>query len=109
MGFPSPAEAFVERTLSINTICQLGANSLAIETRTGYAVIERAMKPKQNDLVLIDFGGRSQFARLMGHSLITDDGEALEGEALDDVNVAGVVTFVINRTSMTSDDELPVI
>ena len=28
-------------------------------------------------------------------SLITEDGEAIEGEALDDVTVIGVVTFTI--------------
>lgn len=109
MGFPSPAEAYVERTLSVESICQISANSLVIETTTGCAVVDRAMKPKQRDLVLIDFSGSSQFARVMGHSLITDDGEALEGDALDEVNVAGVVTFIINRASMAPDDELPVI
>ncbi|HBX2653541.1 TPA: hypothetical protein MHU03_01295 [Klebsiella pneumoniae] len=30
-----------------------------------------------------------------GKSLITEDGEAIEGEALDDVTVAGVVTHII--------------
>ena len=109
MGFPSPAEAYVERTLSVESICQISANSLVIETTTGCAVIDRAIKPKQRDLVLIDFSGSSQFARVMGYSLITDDGEALEGDVLDEVNVAGVVTFIINRASMAPDDELPVI
>jgi DNA polymerase V len=32
---------------------------------------------------------------LRGRSLITEDGEAIEGEALDDVTVIGVVTFTI--------------
>lgn len=109
MGFPLPAEAYVERALNIDVLCQINANSLTIETTTGYAIIERALKPKQHDLVLIDFCGRSQFARIMGASLITDDGEALEGEALDDVRVAGVVTFITNRASMSPEDELPVI
>ncbi|STU76699.1 Uncharacterised protein [Klebsiella pneumoniae] len=43
----------------------------------------------------------------MGKAFITRDGEALEGEALDDVVVLGIVTFVINRTSR-NDDECPV-
>lgn len=33
----------------------------------------------------------------MGRAFITRDGEAIEGDALDDVHVLGVVTFIINR------------
>lgn len=40
--------------------------------------------------------------------LITDDGEALEGEVLDDVSVLGVVTHLINEVARP-DDEMPVI
>lgn len=109
MGFPSPAKDYVERTLNIDTICGISANSMAIETTTGYAVIERNIRPKPNDLVLIDLCGRSHFARVMVNSLITDDGEAIEGEALEDVTVAGVVTFIINRASDSPADELPII
>ncbi|KEO32038.1 hypothetical protein AC28_2647 [Escherichia coli 1-250-04_S3_C2] len=46
-------------------------------------------------MVLALYDGRSQFAKWMGAALITDDGEAIEGEALDDVTVAGVVTHII--------------
>lgn len=37
--------------------------------------------------------GMTDFARLMGQSFITRDGEAIEGE---DVEVFGVVTFTVN-------------
>ncbi|HED4287859.1 TPA: hypothetical protein R4306_004937 [Klebsiella pneumoniae] len=40
-------------------------------------------------------GGGTELAKLRGRSLITEDGEAIEGEALDDVSVIGVVTFTI--------------
>ncbi|ROU13707.1 hypothetical protein EB837_12335 [Kluyvera ascorbata] len=53
--------------------------------------------------------GRNQFAKRMGASLITDDGEALEGEALDDVSILGVVTHLINEVARPDDDEMPVI
>lgn len=49
----------------------------------------------QGDTVLIRYDGRMEFAKLMGGALITADGEAIEGEALDDVTVIGVVTFTI--------------
>ncbi|CZV49243.1 Uncharacterised protein [Enterobacter hormaechei] len=45
-------------------------------------------------LILCD--GHTQFAKLMGKALITDDGEAIEGEALDDVRLVGVVTHTIS-------------
>ncbi len=44
--------------------------------------------------------------RLYGQSFITVEGESIEGEALDDVVVLGIVTFVINRTGR--DDDCPV-
>ncbi|HED3064972.1 TPA: hypothetical protein R4057_001925 [Kluyvera ascorbata] len=46
---------------------------------------------------------------MIGKSLITDDGEALEGEALDDVSILGVVTHLINEVARPDDDEMPVI
>ncbi|HBM2814949.1 TPA: hypothetical protein LU109_002837, partial [Enterobacter hormaechei subsp. xiangfangensis] len=55
-------------------------------------------------LILCD--GHTQFAKLMGKSLITDDGEAIEGNALEEVEVLGRVTFFINRAS--DDDNCPV-
>ncbi|HBR6700799.1 TPA: hypothetical protein L9140_001445 [Klebsiella pneumoniae] len=34
--------------------------------------------------------------------------EALEGDALDDVEVRGVVTYLINRAGWVSDDDIPI-
>jgi len=55
-------------------------------------------------VLLILSGGRTQFARVMGRALITDDGEAIEGAASEEVEVLGRVTFFINST----DDDIPV-
>lgn len=98
MGFPSPAQDYTERRLTPETICQIDNNSLVIETSSGYAVINRALRCQQSNTVLIQFHGHSQFAKLLGQAFITDDGDAIEGDALNDVNVVGVVTFFINRT-----------
>ena len=49
----------------------------------------------QGSVLLIRLAGELQFAKLMGESFITEDGEAIEGEVLDDVTVIGVVTFTI--------------
>ncbi|BBS20829.1 hypothetical protein WP5W18E06_13660 [Klebsiella quasipneumoniae] len=61
----------------------------------GYVVLDASLKPKQGSQVLIQHGGGTELATLRGKSLITEDGEAIEGEALDDVAVIGVVTFTI--------------
>ncbi|STW07616.1 Uncharacterised protein [Klebsiella grimontii] len=59
----------------------------------------------QGDHVLISCSGNVQFAIVRGRSLITTEGEAIEGEALDDVVVEGVVTFLINRAYHHDDDQ----
>ena len=94
MGFPSPAMDYVERQLSPVVLCHIKPESRVLETDTGYAVIEPAMKKTPGDVLLILCEGHTQFAKLMGKALITDDGEAIEGETLEDVIVLGrVVSF----------------
>ncbi|AKE75526.1 hypothetical protein HA502_18715 [Klebsiella pneumoniae] len=95
MGFPSPASDYVEQRLSVNTICNVGPNTRVFERDGGYVVLDISLKPKQGSQVLIQHGGGTELATLRGRALITEDGEAIEGEALDDVTVAGVVTHVI--------------
>ena len=55
-----------------------------------------------NQVLLILSGGRTQFARVMEKALITEDGEAIEGAAAEEVEVMGRVTFFIN--SAMEDD-----
>ncbi|MFP2164074.1 hypothetical protein ACLEYI_03755 [Enterobacter ludwigii] len=67
-----------------------------VETPEGYDVIESSTLFKRGDTLLIWFCGRQQHAFWAGDALITDDGEAIEGEALDDVRLVGVVTHTIS-------------
>lgn len=97
MGFPSPAGDYVESRLTPSTLCGINIDSVVIETSTGYAVIEKGMTPRKGDTLLATYDGRSHFVKHAGVSLITEDGHAIEGEALDDVIVHGVVTFTINQ------------
>lgn len=106
MGFASPANDYVERRLSPEVICNMGAESRVLETDVGFAIIEPATKKTPGDILLILCGGHTQFAKLMGKVLITDDGEAIEGPALEEVEVMGRVTFFINRARY--DDDCPV-
>ncbi|HCY3429328.1 TPA: hypothetical protein O1M59_001642 [Klebsiella variicola] len=95
MGFPSPATDYTEQRLTVNSICNVGPNTRLYERDGGYVVLDISMKPRQGSQLLIQHGGGTELATLRGKSLITDDGEAIEGDALDDITVIGVVTFTI--------------
>ncbi len=107
MGFPSPAADYAEQTLSITSISGYDGNCRTIETSSGNTIINVARKAKSGDTVLISFLGKLDFASVQGKALITPDGEAIEGDALDDVTVLGVVTFLLN--CVTDTDDRPVI
>lgn len=103
MGFPSPAGDYVEQRFSPASMC-ITNTSRILETSSGYAVIEPCTRLVQNQVLLILSGGRTQFARVMGRALICDDGEAIEGTALEETEVLGRVTFFIN--SALQDDRV---
>lgn len=94
MGFQSPA-ADINTAFVAGTESFLPPSASIVETQEGYDVIENASAFKRGDTLLIWFCGRQQHAYLAGDALITDDGEAIEGEALDDVRLVGVVTHTI--------------
>lgn len=100
MGFPSPAGDYTESRLTVDRICQMDGNCTVVETTTGYAVVNRSLKAKQGDIVLISLFDRNHFARVHRVTLRTDDGQTLEGEELNEVQVKGVVTFNILRTKI---------
>lgn len=102
MGFPSPATDYVESTLTVSSLCNIGANSRVISTDSGFAVLDLSLIAKQGSTVLIRHAGFMEFAKIMGRSFITSDGEAIEGEALDDVEVIGVVTYTIHNVMQDS-------
>lgn len=102
MGFPSPATDYVESRLTIDRLCQIDGNSLVVKTTTGYAVINRSLKAKRGDIVLITLFGRNHFARVKNATLQTDDGQTLSGEELNEVHVEGVMTFNILSISNIS-------
>jgi len=98
MGFPSPAADYVVPRLSPELICGVGIDTRILETSSGFAVIEPVTRLVQGQVLLILSGGQTQFARFMGKALITEDGEAIEGDAAEEVEVMGRVTFFINST-----------
>lgn len=107
MDFPSPAADYAEQTLSFTSICGDDVNCSTIETSSGDATINIARKAKISDTVRISFCGKLDFASVQGNELITPVGEAIEGDALDDVTILGVVTYLLN--SVIDTDDKPVI
>ena len=101
-SFPSPAADYVEQRLTVTAACNIGANSQIIETDRGYVVLDLSLKVTQGSVLLIRLAGELQFAKLMGRSFITVEGESIEGDAMDEVEVLGVATHVIN--DMRQDD-----
>ncbi|RTN83093.1 LexA family transcriptional regulator [Enterobacter asburiae] len=106
MGFPSPAMDYQEQRLTIDLLCGIDGNCRVIETTYGWAVINVALRPEQGDTLLVRMDNRNEFVKLYGAALITEDGEAIEGDALDDVEVFGVLTHSLHRVG--NDDCLAI-
>lgn len=106
MGFPSPAMDYQEQRLTIDLLCGIDGNCRVIETSCGWAVINVSLRPEQGDTLLVRMDNRNEFAKLYGSALVTEDGEAIEGDALDDVIVHGVLTHTLN---IIGDDKSPTI
>ncbi|WP_324661196.1 hypothetical protein [Enterobacter bugandensis] len=92
------------RRFRLDAICGVNNSSCLVETAGGYAIFQADLPPSDGCRVLLSAFGRLQFAVVMGDSLITEDGECLEGDVIDDVVVMGVVTFFINGATALTDD-----
>ncbi|MEI9580560.1 hypothetical protein V5067_15165 [Enterobacter asburiae] len=83
--------------MTIDVICGVDNNCRVIETSSGWAVINVSLKPERGDTLLVSMDGRNQFVKLLGQALIAEEGEAIEGEALNDVTVLGVLTHTLSQ------------
>ncbi|XHA14928.1 hypothetical protein ACE15K_16175 [Citrobacter farmeri] len=97
MGFPSPVADYIGRRLTVDAICGTSMNSRELETSVGYAVIDVSLKSRQGEKLIVLADGEMQFVKLAGKALISEEGEVLEGLALDGVELLGIV-----RTSSTA-------
>ena len=88
----------------LDELCGINRNSCLVETSGGYAIFQTDKVPHDGMRVVLSAFGRLQFAVVMGGGLITEDGESIEGDVIDDVNVLGVVTFFINGATAFTDD-----
>lgn len=89
---------------TLGHLCRVNRYSCLVETSGGYALFQPDLPPANGTRVLVHAFGQLQFAVVMGGALITEDGESIEEDALDEVDVMGVVTFFINGAAAFSDD-----
>lgn len=103
-GFPSPAADYLSKRLIDDMFCGISMNSRILETSEGYAVIDVSLNARKGDTLPVLADGEMQFVKLAGRVQISEDGEAIEENALGEVQVIGRVTYFINRAR---SDELP--
>lgn len=83
---------------TLDSLCGVSSSTGLMPTSTGYAVVDsNPGQLEQGCTVVLSLYGHQQFAKLRGQSFITEDGEAIEGDSMEDVIVIGRVTFFVNR------------
>jgi len=107
MAFPSPALDYVEARLTPESLMHVTQSSIIIPTDEGYAVAEPGYKVKQGRTVLLDVSGKLMFAEVGDGVFKTNDG-IIEGDALDDARVLGVVTFMVKELPRGDGDEIQI-
>lgn len=96
MGFPSPANDYVEGRIDLNKILMPHPpHMLMIETPVGFAIVDRTVQAQTGDKVAFQLRDNSQLGRLFRTGIITSEGETIDGEGLDGIIVLGKVTAEI--------------
>lgn len=70
---------------AIFSICGISPDAAYFVMHDGVADIDKHAKPVVGKVLLIRFFGTFYYARFCGEVFITEDGEAIEGDALEDV------------------------
>jgi len=98
MGFPSPANDYVEGRIDLNKLLMPHpAQMLIIETPAGFSIVDRTVQGKTGDKVAFQLGDYSQLGKLFRTGIITQDGETIDGEGLEGIIVLGKVTYEITN------------
>lgn len=93
MGFPSPANDYIEQRLNLNNILMPNpANMIRVDTPEGFVLVDRSLAAKPGDTVAFQFDDYPQLGKLFSSGIITSDGETIDGEGLDGIIVLGKVT-----------------
>ncbi|MFK3932238.1 phage repressor protein [Pantoea agglomerans] len=96
MGFPSPAQDYIERRIDLNDVLMPHRNNMIlIETPDGFVLADKSLKPVNGDTVAFQLGEFPQLGKLFSTGIITSDGETIDGEGLDGIIVLGKVTATV--------------
>ena len=97
MGFPSPAQDYVETRIDLNKICQVRPTVSLFEIDGVIHLIDSGAMPCSGDMLCVELYGERAVGKLIGHSIITRDGEALGAAAMEDIVVLGKLTFMVSN------------
>lgn len=96
--FPSPAADYIEQRITATDLVHINPGStIYLQSDNSVVLVDRSLKASDGCTVAFEMLGQNYFGKIMGRSIITEDGDALEGEALEDVVVIGVVTDIVVR------------
>ncbi len=128
MGFPSPAQDYVEKRISLDELCiKRPAATYLIKSGSGYPqlgimpdsllIVDSARKPVDGSVVIADVEGEFRIfvLRLHPRPALTDplsrrvvkylDGDFYADEGTE---IFGVVTYSVNDTTTFEFDDVPV-
>lgn len=91
MGLATAAKDYTDSVFSQSFIAPNHANAFRIETPDGFVIVDAAARVSPSDVIAYQTFGYPMLGKWYPTSLITEDGEAIEGDALDDVIVLGKV------------------
>lgn len=96
MGFPSPAVDYIEDGICLNRLFIPRPSSTSLVDFGGLQyVVDSSMTPANGSEIYYEIFGEVGIGKLMGKSIITQDGEALEGKIMEEVIVLGTVVLTI--------------
>lgn len=106
MGFHSPASDFYEGCINLNEVLMPHPEAtIRVDTPEGFVLVDAAAQIKPGDVIAFQHHGYSMMGKVFRQAIITPDGEAIEGEALEDVIVLGKVTFEVRSACSPATDQ----
>lgn len=98
----------VRTSLFVRNLASLNYE-LSLDEANRWIRLNARLPVRQGDVLLASLDGRSYFGKILGQAFITHDGDAIEGECLDELQVIGVVTHFVTDMCGGLDDDCPVI
>jgi len=91
MGLAAAVKDYTDSVFSQSVIAPNHSRAFRIETPDGFVIVDAAARVSPGDVIAYQTFGYPMMGKWYPTSLITEEGEAIEGDALDDVIVLGKV------------------